>query len=78
MKELPHCLRLLLKKKKMNDEQKDALLSELMIAYATKMRCPLMDFLINDDFAGFEKFANDMIQVGIAIKKVIKSDLDSP
>lgn len=77
MKSPHNMLRLLTTKHKMNEMEKDALLSELMASYASKNQCYLMEFLMKDDFKGFQDHVLYMNDKGLSIKECIQSNLDS-
>lgn len=77
MKELHNMLRLLSLKHKMTEEEKDALLSELIASYTSKKPCYLMKFLMKDDFEGFQNHVKYMTEKGLSIKECIQSNLES-
>ena len=64
-------------KHKMNEEEKDALLSELIGSYITDRQCYLMNFLLKKDFKGFQNYVKNMCKKGISIKECIQKYQDT-
>jgi len=69
MKDAMKMLNIMVMKTKMNEEEKDALLCELICTYVNKNKSDLMDLLLKEDFLGFQAHVKHYTTQGSKITK---------